>query len=85
MNYLMFTMQYTKYDVGRKVAMTMLPPPPTKPITLPSVVLAWEEKKKSTLGYVRAKGTEVSYGKIAFTTVAVTQDLQSGMPSVLKI
>ena len=29
-----YTMQYTK-DGGSAVAMAMLPPPPTKPITLP--------------------------------------------------
>ena len=31
----MFTTQYTWNDGGRAVAMAMLPPPPTKPITLP--------------------------------------------------
>ena len=31
----MFTIQYTNDDEGRAVAMAMLPPPPTKPITLP--------------------------------------------------
>ena len=30
----MFTTQYTQNDGGRAVAMAMLPPPPTKPITL---------------------------------------------------
>ena len=41
----MFTIQCTK-DGGRAVAMAMLPPPPTEPITLPdSVVLAGEEIK----------------------------------------
>ena len=33
-NYMMFTIQYTNDDGGRVVAMAMLPPPPTKPITL---------------------------------------------------
>ena len=33
----------------------------------------------------RTEGREVSYGKIGPTTVAVTQDLLSGMPLVLKI
>ena len=31
----MFTIQYIKDDGGRAVAMAMLMPPPTKPITLP--------------------------------------------------
>ena len=31
----MFTIQYTNDDGGRAVAMAMLPPLPTKPITLP--------------------------------------------------
>ena len=31
----MFAIQYTHDDGGRAVAMAMLPPPPTKPITLP--------------------------------------------------
>ena len=53
----MFTIQYTK-DGGRAVAMAMLPPLPTKPITLPdSVVLAGEEKKKSALSH-ELKGEE---------------------------
>ena len=33
----------------------------------------------------RTEGREVSYGKIGLTTVAVTQDLSSGIPLVLKI
>ena len=33
----------------------------------------------------RTAGREVSYGKIGLTTVAVTHDLLSGMPLVLKI
>ena len=33
-NYLMFTIQYTNDDWGRAVVMAMLPPPPTKPITI---------------------------------------------------
>ena len=47
-----------------------------------SVVLAGEEKKEE---YAKPRGREVSYGKIGLTTVAVTQDLLSGMPLVLKI
>ena len=31
----MFTIQCTNDDGGRAVVMAMLPPPPTKPITLP--------------------------------------------------
>ena len=46
------------------------------------MVLAGEEKKKTKL---RTEGIEVSYGKIGLTTVAVTQDLLSWMPLVLKI
>ena len=54
----MFTIQYTNDDGGRAVAMAMLPPPPTKPITCPdSVVLAVEEKKRSTLSHA-LKGEE---------------------------
>ena len=34
-NYLMFTTQCTNDEGGRAVAMAMLPPAPTKPITLP--------------------------------------------------
>ena len=57
-NYLMFTIQYTNDDGGRAVAMAMLLPPPTKPITRPdSVVLVREEKEKSTLSHV-LKGEE---------------------------
>ena len=31
----MFTIQYTKNDGGRAVAMATLPPPPTEPIFVP--------------------------------------------------
>ena len=31
----MFTIQYTKVDGVRAVAIAMLPPPPTEPLTLP--------------------------------------------------
>ena len=63
----------------------MLLPPRTKPITLP-----WQrgfsrgEKKE---GYSKpcTELTEVSFGKMGLTTVAVTQDLFSGMLLVLKI
>ena len=78
----MFTIQYTSDDGVRAVAMAMLPPPPTNPITLP-----WQRgfsgggKKRSTLSHVLGRG--VSYGKIVLTTVAVTHDLLSGMPLVL--
>ena len=54
----MFTIKYTKDDAGRAVAMAVLPPPPTKSITRPKgMVLAEEEKKKSTLSHV-LKGEE---------------------------
>ena len=87
-------MQYTK-NGGRAVAMAMLPPPPTKPITLPwQCGFSGEEKNKSmltTVGEERRgeerselkKGRGVSYRKIGLTTVAVTQDLHSRMPLVL--
>ena len=69
----------------RAVEMAMLPPPPTKPITLP-----WQRGfsgggKKEEYAKPRTEGRELSYGKIGLTTVAVTQDLLSGMPLVLKI
>ena len=48
------------------------------------MVLAGEEKKED-YAKPRSEGREVSYGKIGLTTVAVTQDLLSGMPLVLKI
>ena len=78
----MFTMQYTK-DGGRAVAMTMLPPPPTKPITCPDIVVFAGEEKQEECAMPRTKGRGVSYGKIGLTTLAVTQDLSSGMPLVL--
>ena len=43
------------------------------------------EKKKEEYAKPRTEGREVSYGKIGLTTVAVTQDLLSGMPLILKI
>ena len=48
------------------------------------MVLAGERKKKE-YAKPHTEGREVSYGKIGLTTVAVTQDLLSGMPLVLKI
>ena len=49
----MFTIQYTNDDGGRAVAMAMLPPRPTKRITLPwQSGFSGEEKKKSTLRHV---------------------------------
>ena len=48
-----------------------------------SVVLAGEEKGEYAKPRTKARG--VSYVKIGHTTVAVTQDLLSGMPLVLKI
>ena len=48
-NYLMFTIHYTKDDRGRAVAMAMLPkPPPTKPITLPDSVVLAERRERSS-------------------------------------
>ena len=43
------------------------------------------ERKKEEYAKPRTEGREVSYGKIGLTTVAVTQDLLSGMLLVLKI
>ena len=43
------------------------------------------ERKKEEYAKPRTEGREVSYGKIGLTTVAVTQDLLSGMPLVLRI
>ena len=40
------------------------------------------ERKKEAYAKPRTEGREVSYGKIGLTTVAVTQDLLSGMPLV---
>ena len=80
----MFTIQYTK-DVGRAVAMSMLPPSKTKPITLPWQLLLTGKEKKEEYAKPLTKGRGVSYWKIALTTVAVTLDLPSGMPLVLYI
>ena len=71
--------------VARAVVMEMLPPPKTKPITLP-----WQSDfngggKNEEYAKPRTEGREVSFGKIWLATVAVTQDLLSGMPLVQKI
>ena len=63
------TIQYTNDDGGRAFAMAMLPPPPTKPITLP-----WQ--RGFSMGGIKrrvhlATWRWVSYGKIGLTTVAV--------------
>ena len=47
----MFIIQYTNNDRGRAVAMAMLLPPPTKPITLPDSMILAGEEKKSTLSF----------------------------------
>ena len=67
---------------GRAVAMTMLPPPPTKPKTLPRQH-SFSEGEKNEYTKPRTAGRGVSYGKIGLTTVAVTEDLSSRMPLVL--
>ena len=41
------------------------------------------EGKKEEYAKPRTEGREVSYGKIGLTTVAVIQDLLSGMPLFL--
>ena len=69
----MFKTQYTKYGV-RAVWMAMLPPPPTKPAC---VVLGG--RKEEEYSKPRTIGRRVSYGKIELTTVAVAQDIPSGM------
>ena len=79
----MFTIQYTKDDGGRAVAMTMFPPRPTKPITLPRQCGFSGGGKKEEYAKPRTLGRGVSDGKIWLTTVAVTHDLLSGMPLVL--
>ena len=47
------------------------------------MVLAGRKKKEYAMP--RTEGREVSFRKIGLTTVAVTQDVLSGMPLVLKI
>ena len=79
----MFTVQYTNDDGSRAVAMAMLPPPSTKPMTLPWQCGFNGAVKKEEYAKPRTKGSGVSYGKIGLTTVAVPQDLLSGMPLVL--
>ena len=69
----MYTIQYTKDDGSRVVAMAMLQPPPTKPITLPWQGWFSMREKKEEYDKPRTKGRGVSYGKIGRTTVAVTQ------------
>ena len=63
--------------------MTVLPPPPTKPITLPRQCGFSGGGKKEENAKPRTEGREVIYGKIELTTVDVTQDLLSEMPLVL--
>ena len=54
----MFTIQYTKDDGGRAVAMAMLPPLPTKLITLPSQRSFRGGGKKEEYAKPRTKGEE---------------------------
>ena len=63
--------------------MALLLPSPTKPITLPRQRGFSGGEKKEEYGKPRTEGREVSYGKIGLTTVAVTQDLISGLPLIL--
>ena len=46
------------------------------------MVLA-REKKREEYAKPHTEEREVSYGKVELTTVAVTQDLLSGMPFIL--
>ena len=76
--------------------MAMLPPPPTKPITLPKQRgFSWGRKKRKTKNRGKEEkkleeyakpctGRErLSYWKIGLKTMAATQELLSGMPLVL--
>ena len=65
--------------------MALLPQPPTKPITLPCQRGFSRGGIKEEHAKPRTEGIEVSFGKIGLTTVAITQDLVSEMPLVLKI
>ena len=51
------------------------------------VLTAWfsGEGKKEEYVKPRTESREVNYGKIGITTMAVTDDLLSGMPLVLKL
>ena len=70
-------------DGGRAVAMAILLPPPTKPITLP-----WQRGfsgggTKEEYAKPLTEGRGVTYGKIGLTTVAIAHDLLTGIPLVL--
>ena len=73
----MFTIQCANDDGGRAVAMAMLPPPPTKPITLPWQRCFSGGGKKEEYAKPRTWGRGVSYGlteweETGLTAVAVT-------------
>ena len=73
---------FHKDDMGRAIAMPMLPLPPIKPITLPwQRGFSWGGKKKSMISHILKR--EECYMEIGLMTVAETQDLLSGMPLVL--
>ena len=84
-----------KEERGRADTMAMLPPPPTKPITLPKQrgFTRGEKNKKKNSGQGDKKGEEyaksrtrrerLSYWKIGFMTMAATQEHLSGMLLVL--
>ena len=63
--------------------MAMLPPPPTKPITLPWKRGFSGKGKTEEYAKPRTEGREMSYGKRGLRTEAVTQDLLPGMALVL--
>ena len=79
---LMLTIQYTK-DGGKQLRCQCYRRHQKKTQICPdSVSLAWEEKEQYANPLTNGKW--MSYRKIGRTTVAVTQDLPSGMPLVLQ-
>ena len=79
----MFTIQYTEWW-GRAVVMAKLSPSPTKPIILPWQHGSSGGGKKEEYAMPRTEGREASSWKVGLTTMALTQDLLSGMLLVFK-
>ena len=76
----MFTIQYTKDDGGSDVVRQCYRLHEQNPWPCPdSVVLGEDEKIRRVNEAIYYKRRGVSYGIIWLTTVAVTQDLLSGM------